>query len=147
MTRAARRTGAAKQPALGLSTGRAGIETRSRWEIRSPWAATPQEMVLNSPMREELRCPTGEEFLAELRETAGRGIQNHKVSSELFRDFQQFHIKNQCRVWRNRAPCSSRSISQFWRNSQLPLASDFHSRDALIPAFNYLSGSERKRKR
>jgi len=62
-----------------------------------------------------------------------------KKSSKLFADPEEFHIKDQCRVRGNCATRSCSSIPELWRNSQLPLASDFHPRDSLIPAFNYLS--------
>ena len=61
-----------------------------------------------------------------------------KKSSKLFADIEEFHIKNQCRVRRNYAARSLGSITQLWRNSQLPLASDLHSRDAFVPAFDHL---------
>src|ERR1700693_2836162 len=70
-----------------------------------------------------------------------------KKSSNLFADLEQFHIKNQCRVRRNCAACSGSSITQLRRNSQLPLASDFHSRNPFVPAFYYLPLSQWKRKR
>ena len=58
-----------------------------------------------------------------------------KKSSKLFSDREEFHIKNECRVRRNCAARSLSSITQLRRNSQLPLASDFHSRDSFVPAF------------
>src|SRR5216684_5970628 len=62
-----------------------------------------------------------------------------KKSTNLLVDPKQFHIKNQSRVRRNRATRSGSSITQLRRNSQLPLAANFHSCDSLIPAFNYLT--------
>ena len=67
-----------------------------------------------------------------------------KKSSKLFADPEEFHIKNQCRVGRNCAARSLSSITQLRRNSQLPLASDFHSRDSFVPAFYYLPLSQWK---
>lgn len=67
-----------------------------------------------------------------------------KKSSKLFADPEEFHIKNQCRVRRNYAACSLSSITELRRNSQLPLASDFHSRDPFVPAFYDLPLSQWK---
>jgi hypothetical protein len=71
-------------------------------------------------------------------------IEVSEIILQLFADLEQFHVKNQCCIRRNYATRSARSITQPWGNSQLPLASDLHSRDSFIPAFDHLSGSQRK---
>ena len=40
-----------------------------------------------------------------------------KKSSKLFTDLEQFHVKDQCRVRRDRTTRSGSSITQLWRNS------------------------------
>src|SRR5258707_15821141 len=64
----------------------------------------------------------------------------------LLTDFEQFHIKNQCRVGRNYAASTAISVTQNRRNSQLPFATRLHSRYAFIPALDYLALSQRKHK-
>src|SRR5258708_28683800 len=64
----------------------------------------------------------------------------------LLTDFEQFHIKNQCRVGRNYAASTAISVTQNRRNSQLPFATRLHSRYAFIPALDYLALSQTKHK-
>src|SRR5579864_2105683 len=60
----------------------------------------------------------------------------------LLPDVEQFHIKNQRCVGRDRAAGSTRSVGKARRNPQLPLAADLHSRNALVPALDDFSGAQ-----
>src|SRR5205807_454162 len=72
-------------------------------------------------------------------------IQCHNDSICLLHS-QQFHIKNQRGIGRNDSASASTTVGKIWRDSQLALAADFHARDALVPAFNYLARAQRELK-
>src|SRR5580700_6672104 len=57
---------------------------------------------------------------------------------------QQFDVKDQGRIRRNRATRGpARSITELWRDSQLPFAAHLHPDDAFIPPLDDRRGAQR----
>jgi hypothetical protein len=72
-------------------------------------------------------------------------ISHHRLICHwLFSDVEQLDVEDQGRIWRNHTTGSASSVAELRRNSQLPFASNFHSRYSFVPAFDYLTASERK---
>src|ERR1035438_2862191 len=62
-------------------------------------------------------------------------------------DAQQFHLKDQTRVWRNRAGVAVAAVGEFRRDRQLHLVADLHGGDTKIPAADDLARAKDKSKR
>src|SRR5689334_22577419 len=62
-------------------------------------------------------------------------LKKTRVPQSLF-DLEQLDFKDKASIGWNYTTCSSFSISESRRNSQLSLASHFHTSNALVPAFN-----------
>src|SRR3989338_3461956 len=73
---------------------------------------------------------------------AGGGINNL-----LLFHANQLNLKNQSRVWRNRACYSPLAVSEIPRNRELSFASNLHTRNAMVPTGNHITLADSKRKR
>jgi hypothetical protein len=59
-------------------------------------------------------------------------------------DVEEFHVEEQRGVGRDDAASTARTVPEFGGNAQLTFAADFHSRDALLPALDYMASSDLK---
>lgn len=77
-----------------------------------------------------------------VRATLDQGFRGYTISISRRGDCEQLHIEDQSCVRRNGARIALRPVCQVRRNPQLPLTSDFHAGDALIPSLDDLALAE-----